>query len=93
MVADIDEGLVVERLLGAGQTNLLGGDFNANVLLGYKVEHGKIAGRVKNSMITGNVYQVLSNLAAIGSEARWRGGSLRTPALYCKEVSVARSGG
>ncbi|MCH7996482.1 MAG: TldD/PmbA family protein [Chloroflexi bacterium] len=93
MVADIDTGLVVERLLGAGQTNLLGGDFNANVLLGYKVEHGKIAGRVKNSMITGNVYQVLSNLAAIGSEARWRGGSLRTPALYCKGVSVARSGG
>ena len=93
MIADIKLGLVVEMLLGAGQTNVLGGDFGGNVLLGYKIENGKIAGRVKNSMIAGNVYDGLSNLAAIGKEAQWRGGSLRTPALYLREVSVARAEG
>ena len=91
MVADIKLGLVVERLLGAGQTNMLGGDFSGNILLGYKVENGKMVGRVKNSIIAGNVYEVLNNLVAIGKDARWRGGSLSTPSLYCKEVSVARA--
>ena len=93
MVADMKEGLVVERFLGAGQTNILAGDYSGNVLLGYKVENGQIVGRVKNSMLSGNVYETLNNLIAIGSEARWRGGSLRTPALYCADVSVARTEG
>lgn len=93
MVADMKEGLVVERFLGAGQTNILAGDYSGNVLLGYKVENGQIVGRVKNSMLSGNVYETLNNLVAIGSEARWRGGSLRTPHLYCADVSVARTEG
>ncbi len=93
MVADMKEGLVVERFLGAGQTNILAGDFSGNVLLGYKVENGRLVGRVKNSMLSGNVYDTLNNLIAIGSEARWRGGSLRTPHLYCGNVSVARTEG
>ena len=93
MVADMKEGLVVERFLGAGQTNILAGDFSGNVLLGYKVENGRMVGRVKNSMLSGNVYETLNNLIAIGSEAKWRGGSLRTPHLYCSNVSVARTEG
>jgi PmbA protein len=93
MVADMKEGLVVERFLGAGQTNILAGDFSGNVLLGYKVENGRMVGRVKNSMLSGNVFETLNNLIAIGSQARWRGGSLRTPHLYCSNVSVARTEG
>ena len=93
MVADMKEGLVVERFLGAGQTNILAGDFSGNVLLGYKVENGRMVGRVKNSMLSGNVFETLNNLIAIGSKARWRGGSLRTPHLYCSNVSVAKTEG
>ncbi|MBI2847412.1 MAG: TldD/PmbA family protein [Chloroflexi bacterium] len=90
MLAEIKEGIVVERLLGAGQGNVLGGDFNGNVLLGYKVENGRIVGRVKDTMIHGNVYDVLNNIIAIGRETRWVGGSVCTPALCCRGVSVAR---
>ena len=93
MVSDIKEGLVVESLLGAGQTNVLAGDFSGNVLLGYKIENGRIAGRVKNIMLSGNVYSVLGNLEAIGIEPEWRGGSFRTPHLFCREVAVASAEG
>jgi len=89
MVSDIKEGLVIEQLMGAEQGNILGGDFSGNVLLGYKVESGKIAGRVKNTMVSGNVYQVLKQVAAIGSEPKWVGGFLQTPHLYCPSLSVA----
>ena len=89
LIDGIDEGLIVERLLGAGQGNLLGGDFNANVLLGYKVERGKVAGRVKNTMVSGNVYAALSDLVAVGSEGRWVGGGLYAPPIAVGGLAVA----
>ena len=89
MVNDIKEGLVVEQLMGATQGNILGGDFSGNVLLGYKVESGKIVGRVKDTMVSGNIYQLLKQVAAIGSEVKWVGGFLCTPPLCCPNVSVA----
>jgi len=89
MVSDMKEGLVIEELMGATQSNILGGDFSGNVLLGYKVEMGKIVGRVKDTMVSGNIYQVLKDINALGSEARWVGSSLYTPAIYCPRLSVA----
>ena len=88
MVEGMKEGLIVEELIGAGQGDVLSGDFSGNVLLGYKVENGKIVGRVKDTMISGNVYQVLQELL-VGHEARWVNGVLYTPPLYCSHVSVA----
>ena len=92
MVADIKEGLVVEQLMGAEQGNILGGDFSGNVLLGYKIENGKMVGRVKDTMVSGNVYKILKDIAAIGSETKWVGGFLQTPPLYCQGLSVSSKG-
>ena len=89
MIRDMQEGIVVQQLLGAGQGNLLAGDFNANVLLGYRVSQGEIVGRIKDTMISGNVYDVINNIVAIGDKARWLGGRISTPALYCRGVSVS----
>jgi PmbA protein len=71
----------------------LNGDFSGNVLLGYKVEDGEITGRVKNTMVSGNVYQILNRLEAIGDDAKWIGGLLQTPYLYCPSLSVAAKAG
>ncbi len=92
MVRDLKQGLVVEQLMGAEQTNILGGEFGGNVLLGYKVENGEIVGRVKDVVVSGNVYKVLAGLEAIGREARWVGGWIYTPALYFPSLAVASKG-
>jgi len=89
MVCDIKEGLVVEHLMGATQGNILGGDFSGNVLLGYHIENGKITGRVKDTMVSGNIYELLNDITAIGSESKWVSGSLNTPPLYLPSVSVS----
>jgi PmbA protein len=86
------EGLVVEQLIGAEQGNVLGGEFSGNVLLGYKVEGGEFVGRVKDTMVSGNIYDALRELAAIGSEAKWVGSILKTPALYLPSLAVASKG-
>ena len=89
MVSDMKEGMVIEQLMGAEQGNILSGSFSGNVLLGYKVENGNIIGRVKDTMVSGNIYQVLKDITAIGSETKWVGGFLNTPHLYCPSLSVA----
>jgi len=92
MVGDIKEGLVIEQLMGAEQGNILGGDFTGNVLLGFKIENGKIAGRVKDTMVSGNVYTILKDIAAIGSETKWVSSFLQTPPFYCQGLSVSSKG-
>jgi len=89
MVRNTREGLIVEQLMGAEQGNVLNGDFSGNVLLGYKIENGEIVGRVKDTMVAGNVYTLMKDVEAIGSDARWIGGMLNTPSFYCPDVPVS----
>ncbi len=89
MLADIKEGLVIEQLMGASQGNVLGGDFSGNVLLGYMVKDGEIVGRVKDTMVSGNIYEALKEVAAIGSEGEWVGGRLRIPHICCPRLAVS----
>ncbi len=92
MVRGVKEGLVVEELMGAGQGNVMGGDFSGNVLLGYKIERGEIVGRVKDTIVAGNVHQALKRLVAIGNECRWVGGSLCTAPLWFEGLAVSAKG-
>lgn len=88
-IADIKEGLVIEYLMGAGQGNVLAGEFSGNVLLGYKVESGKLVGRVKDTMVSGNVYEAMKHGVGIGNDGRWAGGSLWTPSVFIPKLSVS----
>ena len=88
MVKSVKQGLVIEQLIGATQGNVLNGDFSGNVLLGYKIENGEIKGRVKDTMVSGNVYQALKQIEAIGNDTRWVEGFLRTPSIFCSGLSV-----
>ena len=89
MVRGIDEGVVVEQVIGAEQGNVLGGDFSGNVVLGYKIERGQITGRVKNTMVAGNVHRILKEIGALGSDARWVGSGLYTGSILIPRLSVA----
>jgi PmbA protein len=89
MVKDMKEGLIIEQMMGADQGNILNGDFSGNVLLGYKVNQGEITGRIKNTMVSGNVYQLLKEILAIGSDSRWIAGYVNTPSIYCPAIAVA----
>ena len=89
MVKDMKDGLIIEQMMGAEQGNILNGDFSGNVLLGYKVDNGEIIGRIKNTMVSGNVYQLLKEISAIGSDSRWIAGYVNTPSIYCPAIAVS----
>ncbi len=45
---------------------------------GYKIEKGKITGRLKTPWFPGT-YTSAENIAALGKEAKWVGGALHIP--------------
>jgi len=88
IIADIKEGIIVESVLGMGQGNILSGAFSNPVATGFKIENGKITGRVKNVAIAGNVYDNLKNIAAISKESKWIYGSYNLPYIMLDNLSV-----
>jgi PmbA protein len=88
IIAGIDEGLLVEDVLGLGQGNIIGGDFSNNLSLAFKIEGGQIAGRVKDISIAGNVYQDLQHVEALSQETAWVQSGLLAPYVLLPELNV-----
>jgi PmbA protein len=88
MIRSVDEGMIVEGVMGLGQGNVISGAFSVNVSLGYKIEKGEIVGRIKDVMLAGNSYEALNRVAAVGDRAEWVSGSLKTPAMLIEGLSV-----
>jgi len=89
MIKDIKEGIIIDQVLGLGQGNIISGAFSNNVQLGYKIEKGKIVGRVKDVMIAGNAIEELKNIVALGNKAKWIEGKYKFPHIYLKSLSVS----
>ncbi len=93
IIDGIEEGLLVESVLGLGQGNITTGEFSNNVAVAFKIEKGKIVGRVKNTMIAGNTYTLLKDhLIALSNAASWVHGTLHTPAIAIDQVNVVGQG-
>ena len=92
LIAGIDEGIIVDQVLGAGQSNVLAGEFSVNIDLGYKVEQGKIVGRVKDTMVAGNIFEAFSDLVDLSDRPEWVGGSSYVPHILFAKLGVAARG-
>ncbi|MEO0278560.1 MAG: metallopeptidase TldD-related protein, partial [candidate division WOR-3 bacterium] len=80
--------------IGGGQSNLLMGDYSLNVGLGYLIENGEIVGRIKDTMISGNIYEDFQRVLEISKESQYVpsffGGStfFKLPHILVENVSV-----
>jgi PmbA protein len=85
LIANLDEAIVVDQILGelAG----ISGDFSVNVDLGFWLKEGEIQGRVKDTMVSGNVYAALLHLQALGQDGDWNGACF-TPSALVDGLSV-----
>lgn len=71
MVKDIDEGVYAVRMLG-GQTN--GEMFTFAAAEGFMIRNGKIAEPVSDVTLSGNVFQTLKDIEAIGNDTLYTNG-------------------
>jgi PmbA protein len=89
LIPAVQDGLLVEDLIGVGQGNVIGGAFSHPVALAYRIRGGELAGRVKDAAVAGNVYQLLARIGGFGDDGRWLG-SRWSSSLLLDGVSVAR---
>jgi len=61
----MDRGIIVAGVLGAHSGNIPNGDFSVGIEPCLYVEKGQILGRVKNTMIAGNIYDVMKNVVEV----------------------------
>ncbi|MGB3201973.1 MAG: TldD/PmbA family protein [Nodosilinea sp.] len=85
LIADVDNGVLVDQILGGGAG--IAGDFSVNIDLGYRIHRGELVGRVKDTMVAGNIYTALKDNVELGGDADWNG-SCYTPSVRLEEVSV-----
>ena len=89
LIGNIDDGLIVDDLIGVGQGNVISGAFSHPVGLAYRVQKGEITGRVKDAAVAGNAYELLKKIGGFGTDGRWLGARF-SPSLLLEGVSVAR---
>ena len=85
LIAMMEDGLIVDQMLGGSAG--ISGEFSINVELGYRVKQGKVIGRVKDTMVAGNVYTALKQVVALGGDAEWNG-YCYTPSIIVEGLSV-----
>lgn len=85
LIQSLPDAIVVDQILG----NIAGisGEFSINVDLGFQIHNGVIQGRVKDTMVSGNVYKALLHLIAVGQDADWNG-ACYTPSVLLEGLSV-----
>lgn len=86
MIEDLKEGIIVDQVIGKGQSNILRGEVIFSVTLGFKVEKGEIVGRIEGVMIAGNVYEALNNVS-ISKESK-DVSSIRSPTFCLQSLST-----
>jgi PmbA protein len=89
LISSLDNGLVVDQVLGISGD--ISGDFSVNVDLGYRIHKGEIIGRVKDTMLAGNVYNAVKQIVALGNDSDWNG-PYYTPSVIVEGLSITGKG-
>jgi PmbA protein len=84
----ISSGVLVDRLHGVGQGNLVSGTFAHQIATAYRVENGEVVGRIASGTVAGNAYELLGRITTLGRDAPWRG-STSVPAMLVEGVTVS----
>ena len=86
-ISEIDSGFLTTSVLGAHTANPITGDFSVECSNAFAIENGEIAGPVKKAMMSGNIYDILSNCDALKSEVKQKG-SFILPKVFARDVRV-----
>jgi TldD protein len=71
MLADVDEGIYAKGSFG-GETSMEMFTFSAGEA--YMIRKGRLEEMVRNVNLTGNVFETLANIDAIGDDLAWQQG-------------------
>ena len=85
LLAHMDNGYVVNSVMGAHTANPSSGDFSVTTSSILKVENGEIVGSLKQAGLSGNLAKALNGAVHLGSEVR-RQGSYSSGSMHLPDV-------
>jgi len=87
-IKELKKGIYVREVLGAHTMNAITGDFSVGVLEGHYVENGEIKHALKDTMIAGNLLELLNNVNCIGKKIYNCSNAMYLPEILFNKVKV-----
>lgn len=66
LIGSVPHGIYVDTVMGAHTGNIIAGQYSFNISCGYLIEDGKLAGKLMNTMVAGNIYEDFQKIRAMG---------------------------
>lgn len=88
IIKSIDYGLIVDQTMGGLTTNI-SGDMSVNIDTGFLIEKGEIVGRVKDTMISGNIYTALNNILELSNNPRFYWSNIYNPDMLVSGLTIS----
>ena len=85
LCAEPERAVLVTRF--SGSSNPITGEFSGVIKGGFLLKKGERV-PVKETMIAGNLYELIKSVSGVSAEVRFINGSSRIPALRVEDVSV-----
>jgi PmbA protein len=85
LVGEVKEGLIVYGVQGAHSSNPESGEFSVVATPVWKIENGNVAYAVRDVMLTGDFFDILKNVSALGKNIR-KMGQLVAPWIRVENV-------
>ncbi len=93
MLAELDNGIVIDTLIGSFTSNFLAGQCSGGIMLGWLVKDGRRVGRVKNAAINVNCFDLMGGqLVGLSSDRDWVGGQELLPWMLVDGVAISSRG-
>ena len=87
LIEEVENGVIVYGFQGAHSSNPSTGEFSVVATPAWKIEKGEISYAVKGAMLAGTIFDVLSNVSALGNNVR-KVEQLVAPWITVKNVRV-----
>ena len=87
IIKDIDYGLLVDQTMGGLSTNI-DGNMSVNVDVGFLIEKGEIVGRVKDTMVNGNIYTALNNIVELSNASKQYWSNTYNPDMLIEGLNI-----
>jgi len=89
LIEELEDGVYLE--LGGLSPNLTSGDISTNLDFAFKIEKGELAYPLANTMVSGNLLEILNNIDAVSCDYRYEPGNY-LPTIRIRDVQISSAG-
>lgn len=86
LLGEVAEGVLLQRF--SGNTDPVSGDFSGVAKGSFLLSRGEPPRPITETLLSGNLFELLAQISGIGRELRWIDGSVCVPMLRLEGVSV-----